>query len=233
MLCDKYKDALIEAAASGVALPSAVREHVNLCAQCGGIFAAQESLFALVDAGLRSRANATLAANFDQRARAALQIAADRERKWYSPVTAFGSLAAAAALLMAILLAQNVKHGAKDTAGHLESKLVASPHSPVQSGNGKNPGPSSPRRVYDRGNALRTLQRSKSSVRRQDQPEVLVPVGQEELLAKYMERVAARKARVTFSAADLQHDPNMKPVEVPSIEISELVVKPLSDLSSN
>ena len=234
MLCDEYKDALIEAAATGSALPSAVSEHVNLCAQCHRVFAVQQSLFTLVDAGLRSRANVTLPANFDQRVRAALQIAAPHDRKRYSPVVAFGTLAVAAALLMAIVLAKNVTHGRKGTAGNseMESKLVASPQSPVQSGNGKSLGPSSPRRVYNRGNALSARQGSNASARRQDEPEVLVPQGQEELLSKYMEGIAARKARVTFSA-DLQHAPNMKPVEVPSVEISELVVKPLPDLSSN
>jgi len=48
---------------------------------------------------------------------------------------------------------------------------------------------------------------------------------------KYMEGVAAPRARATFSAS-LQHEADMKPMEVPSIEISELVVKPLPDLSS-
>jgi hypothetical protein len=61
--------------------------------------------------------------------------------------------------------------------------------------------------------------------------EVLVPEGQEELLVKYMEGIAARRARGTFSAG-LQQEPDMKPVDVPSIKISELVVTPLSDLSS-
>jgi hypothetical protein len=62
--------------------------------------------------------------------------------------------------------------------------------------------------------------------------EVLVPQGQEELLVKYMERLAARKPRVTITAG-LQHEPNEKPIEVSPVEISALVVKPLPDLSSN
>lgn len=234
MLCDKYKEALIEVSASSVALPTAIGEHVNLCAHCREVFSAQQSLFTSVDAGLRSRANVTLPANFDHRIRAALQVAAPQVRKRYSPMAALGSLAAAAAVLMAILLAQSVKHGGKKTAGNsvVESKVAGSPHQAVLSGNATTLGPNSPRSVSSRRNAVRASQGSKASVRRNDEPEVLVPQGQEELLAKYMEGIAARNARVTFSA-DLQHEPNMKPVEVPSIEISELVVRPLSDLSSN
>jgi hypothetical protein len=234
MLCDKYKEALVEAAASGAALPSALSEHVNLCARCREMFAAQQSLFTLVDAGLLSRANVAVPGNFDHRLRAALHgVAQDRKR--HAAVLGFSSLAAAAAVLIAILLTQTVKHGGKETAGNsvADSKLVASPHPPVlTTGNATRLGRRSPRKVYERVNGLRATQGSKASVSRQLEPEVLVPQGQEELLAKYMEGMAGRKARVTFSA-DLQHEPNMKPVELPAIEISELVVRPLADLSSN
>jgi len=234
MLCDKYKKELIEAAASSAALPGPVNEHLSLCVHCHGIFAAQQSLFALVDVGLHSRVNVTVPGNFDDRVRAASQIRARQEDRNYSAVLACGSLAAAAAVLMAILLAQNLKHGAKETArtATVESNLLSSPHPTVLSSEAASLRPSSPRSAHSHGSALGATQGSKASVRRREEPKVLVPEGQEELLAKYMEGIAARKARVTFSA-DLQHEPNMKPVEVPSIEISELVVKPLSDLSSN
>ena len=232
MLCDKYKDALIEAAARSAALPTAVSEHVNFCAHCQRIFATQQSLFTLVDAGLRSRANVRVPGNLDHRVRAALRGEATQDRKHYSAVLGFGSLAAA--VVMAILLTQNVKHSAKETAGNsvVESKLLISPASPVHTGNAASLGPSTVRKPYSRARVLKVLQQPKASVHGPDEPEVLVPQGQEELLAKYMEGVARPKARVTFSA-DLQHEPSMKPVEVPSIEISELVVRPLSDLSSN
>jgi hypothetical protein len=230
MLCDKYKGALIEAASSGATLAGSIAEHMSLCANCRETFAAAQSMFALVDAGLCSRANVAVPGNFDDRVGAALQGEAAQDRKGYSAVLGFGSLAAAAAMLVTILLTQNVKYGGKETAGNsvAENQLPASPHRPVVTGRAKRLGPGSPRKVYDRVNALRVSRESK----RHDEPEVLVPQGQEELLVKYMEGMATRKARVTFSA-DLRHEPDMKPVEVPAIEISELVVKPLSDLSSN
>jgi len=234
MLCDKYKEKLIEAAASGAAPPGPVNEHLSLCVHCRGIFAAQQSLFALVDAGLHSRVNVTVPGNFDDRVRAASQIRARQEDRNYSAVLACGSLAAAAAVLMAILLTQNLKHGAKETArtATVESNPLSSPHPTVLSSEAASLRSRSPRSAHSHGSALGATQGSKALVRRQEEPKVLVPEGQEELLAKYMEGIAAGKARVTFSA-DLQHEPNMKPVEFPSIEISELVVKPLSDLSSN
>jgi len=233
MLCDKYKEALIEAAASGAALESSVREHVSLCARCQEILAAQQSTFASVDAGLRTRANVAMPGNFGHRVRAAIQIECPQERRRYSAVSAFGSLAAAA-LLMVILLTQSLRHDRKDTAGGTvaESELQASPHPPVHIDDGTNLWPSLPRTLYSSGTAWRTSRLREASLRQKVDPEVLVPQGQEELLVKYMQGIAARKPRVTLSAG-LQQEPDMKPVEVPSIEISELVVTPLPDLSSN
>jgi len=233
MLCDKYKKALIEAAASGGALDSSVGEHVSLCARCKEILAAQQSMFALVDAGLRTRANVAVPGNFGHRVRAAIQMENPQERRRNSAVLAFGSLAAAA-LLTTILLAQSLRHGGKDTAGGVvaESKLQGSPLPPVRIHNATNLGPNPPRALYSSGTAWRTSRLRETSPRRKVEPEVLVPRGQEELLVKYMQGIAARKARVTLSAG-LQQEPDMKPVPVPAIEISELVVTPLPDLSSN
>jgi len=232
MLCDKYKDALSEAAVSSAPLPSGVSQHVSSCVHCRELFAAQQSVFALVDTGLRSRANAIVPGNFEHRVRAALQSEAVQHRKRNSAVLAWCSLAAA--MLMAILLSLNLKHGGKEAGATYvaESKLLTSPQSPVHSFNAESLRPSKAGKAYSRRSALRDSQQPMASVRRQDEPEVLVPHGQEELLAKYMQGIATRRARVTFSAG-LQQEPSAKPVEVPSIEISELVVTPLSDLSSN
>ncbi|HWW18156.1 MAG TPA: hypothetical protein VNY81_06000 [Candidatus Saccharimonadales bacterium] len=232
MLCDKYKDALSEAAASSAPLPSGVSQHTSSCAHCRELFAAQQSVFALVDAGLRSRANAVVPGNFEHRVRAALQAEAVQDRKHGPAVLTWCSLAAA--MLMAILLTLNLKHGGKEAGATyvVESKLLTSPQAPVHSGKTGSVGLDMPARPYSRGGGLRTSQQPKASVRRQDEPEVLVPQGQEELLAKYMQGMATRRPRVTFSAG-LHQEENTKAVEVPSIEISELVVTPLSDLSSN
>src|SRR5260370_12877183 len=58
MLCDKYKEALIEAAASGAALPISLREHVDACGRCRATLATEQTLFAAIDAGLHRSANA-------------------------------------------------------------------------------------------------------------------------------------------------------------------------------
>jgi hypothetical protein len=233
MLCDKYKEALIEVAASGAALPIPVREHVDTCAQCGATLAAQQALFTLVDAGLRSRNNGGVPSNFEQRVRAALQIQVSPGRRLYSSVFAFGSLAAATTLALAFFLTHNPNKGRKEMApGSVGQTELSVLHSAAASGDSKELEAFSHQALHSRSRALNIAGHPNVPALGNSGVEVLVPQGQEELLVKYMEGVAAVRARATFSAS-LQHEADMKPMEVPSIEISELVVKPLPDLSSN
>jgi hypothetical protein len=234
MLCDKYKEALTEAAASGTALPRSLLAHLGACAACHAFLATQQALFTFVDNGLRSRANVAMPSKFDHRIRAALQIQVSPARRGQSWAFAFGSIAVAAAVLLAILLTQNLKQDqrAMPTSSAIKSKFVpAEQHPAVVSGDTKSLGPSSPGTPYSRKSALMS-QRPKTPVLGKAEVEVLVPRGQEELLVKYMEGIAARRSRVTFSA-NLQHEPYMKPAEISSIEISQGVVRPLPDLSSD
>src|SRR5882762_9640201 len=64
MLCEKYKEALVEAAASGAALPNALREHVQACEHCAAMLTGERALFAAVDAGLHKAANAKVRPSF-------------------------------------------------------------------------------------------------------------------------------------------------------------------------
>jgi hypothetical protein len=234
MLCDKYKEALIEAAASGPPLPTRLRAHVDGCARCSDTLAAQQALHTLMEEGLRSRANLAVPANFNHRVRAALQVQPSPARRRLLPAFTFACIGAAAAVLMAIMLTQSQRQDGKEapTSAVLESKVVTSQRPPAVGGNGKSLGPRSPRRLYSDGSAVRIPQEPKSSVLRNGDAEVLIPEGQEELLVKYMEGIAARNSRVAFNSS-LQHEPEMKPVEVAPIEISQAAVRPLPNLSSD
>jgi hypothetical protein len=233
MLCDKYKEAVTAAAASGAALPVAVREHVDTCAHCGATLAAQQALFTLVDAGLRSQTNFGVPSNFEQRVRAALQIQVSRGHRTYSSVFAFGSLAAAAALALAFFLTHNPNKGRKEMPpGSVAQTDLSVSHPVAASGNSKELEAFSHQALHSRSRASNIAGHLNVPALGTSGVEVLAPRGQVELLVKYMQGVAALRARATLSAS-LQHEADMKPMEVPSIEISELVVKPLPDLSSN
>jgi len=233
MLCDKYKEALTEAAASGAALPIPVREHVDTCAHCGATLAAQQALFTLVDAGLHSRTNVGVPSNFEQRVRAALQIQVSGGRRRFSSLFTIGSMTAAAVLVMAFSLTHNPNKDREEMPpGSVPHTELSVSHPRAARGESQEVQAFAHQALHSRSRALNLAGHPNVPALGDSGVEVLVPQGQEELLVKYMEGVAALRARAPFSAT-LQHEANMKPMEVPSIEISELVVKPLPDLSSN
>ena len=73
MLCEHYKEALIEAAASGAELHEDLHAHLDGCAACRAAFEQEQTFFASIDAGLRVTANADVPALLLPRARARLR----------------------------------------------------------------------------------------------------------------------------------------------------------------
>ena len=72
MLCEHYKEALIEAAASGAEPHGDLRAHLDGCAGCRAAFEQEQALFASIDGGLRVTANADVPASLLPRVRARL-----------------------------------------------------------------------------------------------------------------------------------------------------------------
>lgn len=101
MLCDKYKEDLTEAAASGAALPSALREHLETCAHCDATLAAQRALFTAVDLNVRRSVNAEPPDSFLPGVRSRLFEEGTLRRSW-SP--AWAAIAASAALILGTLI---------------------------------------------------------------------------------------------------------------------------------
>lgn len=229
MLCDKYKEALIEAAANAAALPDSVREHVDACARCTETLAAEQKLFAMMEETLRSRANLPVPANFDHRVRAALPVHVSLQRRSYLPLLALGSVVAA--LMMAITLMQSVKPGNKEPQ---TSAVQSGPSVPEHSTMATSAASRSnfPAKRFPHTGTFAISQYRKNPAAGNEQLEVLVPGGQQDLLVKYMEGVSARRTRAMLTASSTR-EPEVKPLEVPPVEISQLVVKPLPDLSSN
>lgn len=229
MPCDEYKDALIEAAA-GADVPASLGEHLDGCAQCRATLATQQTLLTVIDAGLRSRANVGAPANFEHRVRVALEMQGPQKARRYSSALAFGSMAAPAAVAIAILLTHHPNQDGKErTASAVErADMPVSPLAAVRGDSEEIP-PSSREVRNSRPTGLHDRLRLHDAAGNKN-VEVLVPGGQEELLVKYMEGIAVRKPRVVISAS--LHEADMKPVEVSPVEISALVVKPLADLGS-
>jgi hypothetical protein len=225
MLCDRYKEALMDVAATGASPAGAMREHINACSNCSAFLARQEAIFASVDAGVRATANARVPQNFAQRMRAVMREESSREKRALAPIFALGSVVVAAVLVLVLV---KVADRNRDRRAERPSALVASESPSV--GKGRDA------RKSDIEN-VKPVIATDSMIARKPKPrvarpiggDVLVPSGQEELLVKYMEALAARRQRVTLSVS-LQHEPEMKAVEVPPLEVAQAAVKPLPDL---
>ena len=104
MLCEHYKEALIEAASSGVAPPGDLRAHLDGCAACRAAFEQEQALFASIDGGLRVTANADVPASLLPRIRARLDAEPASwllAQKWaYSGAILAGVLSVAAVLVL-------------------------------------------------------------------------------------------------------------------------------------
>jgi len=105
MPCQHYKDALIEAAASGAAAQGDLHVHLDTCASCRAAFEQEQSLFASIDAGLRVTANADVAASFLPSVRARLEEESAPRRVWRLN---WFVLASAAAMVIAFFAARAV-----------------------------------------------------------------------------------------------------------------------------
>jgi hypothetical protein len=107
MLCDKYKEALMEAAANGGALSNSLREHVETCAHCGAKLAAEQALFTAVDFNVRRSANAELPDSLLPSIRS--RLTEERTiRRSSSP--AWVAIAASAALIFLTVMATRDRH---------------------------------------------------------------------------------------------------------------------------
>jgi hypothetical protein len=239
MPCEHYKDALIEAAASGLDLADApgsspelhtLRLHLESCASCRTAFAQEQSLFAAIDTGLRAAANPEVPASLLPRVRVALEQEAPFRRSWFSEALV---LATASAIVLAVFTVRMIRA----TKGSVESVNTAvATRAPLPL----------PEPAHGRGHALiaestaqandfptsraRHTSRARPDIAPATAPEVLVPKDQEALLVSYAEQWHLRK-RAPLVAADVA-DATLEPLQVAPIQIAQLDVKPLAEGNS-
>jgi len=184
MPCEHFKEALIEAAATGAALRGPFGAHLAECASCREAFAQEQSLFAAIDAGLYTRANVEVPASVLARVRAGVDKAVVTPSRWWGWVTWSSAALAAAALFLAVILGHSPRPAAP--ADSMANGAAASPIPPSAA----RPSPSEPRED------VATLARPRRSGTRNSVPthgvksqgpipEVLVPRDQELLLTSY------------------------------------------------
>ena len=223
MPCEHYKDALIDAAASGAPLQGELRAHVSDCTSCRAAFAEELSLFAAISSSLHTVANAEVPASLLPRVRARLDEVVAPRFRWAQP---FVFASASVALVAAILLMARVRHTAPVNIAHQGPVMPATMTAPTSKSPDEIPPAgshiASARAARTRPARSSTIPHSPAS----GNPEVLVPPDEREGLAKL---VATLNEHADVAAAFLAQRPEKKDtlVIVNPLKISDIEIKPL------
>ena len=223
MLCDKYKKALIDAAASGAALPYALREHVEACAHCAAVLAGERNLFAAVDARLQKAANANVRSSFLPNVKANLAtetVPARNPILGWALVCATGALALAAAFL-------SLPRGAHDKA---RTEAIAVP-SKVPAGAGAAVLSFVPeRKAHYSAKAFKAREQQDISAATRREPEVLIQPEEEEFLKRFYAAVRNPAGEAKVVVTD-NREVTPKPLVIEQIEVRDLEIENLDEES--
>lgn len=228
MLCERYKDALIDAAASGVAPCEELRAHLAECLPCREAFIDEQSLFAAIDSELHTVANSEVPPSLFFRVRIALEQRTSRKSGWFSDALV---LATAAGIVLAVFATHTIRRTRDGRGANIAVKTIVRPPKPAPSQETME----SPDRLAKPSPSTRSLiARSLAASRRGDTvgalPQVLVPREQGALLASYAKQWYGQKHAPLLAGEEASAPLN--PLQVSPIQIPQLDVKPLAEQSS-
>jgi hypothetical protein len=228
MPCKHYKDALIEAAASGAEPTGELRAHLAGCVDCRAALEQEQVLFASIDADLHVAANAEAPASLFPRVRARLDEESAPRRIWATNRLVLGG---AAVLVVAFFTARAVwrtdvtrKPDVTVVRSTVPTQVTAPPqkHNPALEPSLRKDGVSKHYpSIANYHPVHETIVGGKTTL------EVLVPRDQEIMLAEYAEQWSLHKHPLllaqNFDATTLSS------LQVEPIQIDELDVKLLAE----
>ena len=222
MLCEKYKEALVEAA-SGAALPNALREHVQACEHCAAMLASERALFAAVDAGLHKAANAKVHPSFVPNVQANLATETVPTR---NPIPAWGLVCATSALALAVAFL-SLPRGAHDKASTeaitVQGKVPAGAGEAVLS-------LALERKTRSSAGAYKAPKQQNFSVAGSPEPEVLIQPEEEQLLKRFYAAVRQPADDAKVFVTD-NHEVTPKLLVIEQIEVNDLTIESLDEES--
>ena len=220
MTCEKYRDALIDAAAAGGPLEGKLAGHLEQCPQCRATLERERQLFSAIDDTLRVRMSERPGAGFRAGVHAQVSKGAQPRSGW-SPLWA---LAGAALALVLIAMAHPwVRPRRPPGEGDLKGLAIRAEQGPgvAQSARMASEG------SEVRGRGARHFMKQPVAQRAADrEPQVLVPPDEAKAFAQFVARVA-RRDEVTEAFVSPAADENDELSEIPPVEIAYLQLKPL------
>jgi len=222
MPCKHYKDALIEAAASGAEPHAELRAHLAECADCRATFEQEQALFSAIEAGLHVTANSEMPGSLLPRVRERLDEEIAPQRRLFQP---WIFAAASVGLALAIFLFVRPHPSTPDSQAKQTPQILGS-ETPVKNARPQISGPATQIVPSNVNNSQRrgrsTLLRTVAS----SQPEVLVPPDEREALARIVVVLGERRevARALVRPAPQRKDEaaGLEPLQINGLEIKLL-----------
>ena len=219
MPCKHYKDALIDAAASGATPQGELRAHLAECASSRAAFAEEQSLFATIDSSLHAAANTEVPPSLLPRVRARLEESAVPRFRWLQPLV---FVSASAALAVAVFLLVRPHRVLPEDVAKQSAVAVPAPTVPSTETN--------PEKISSKDTQVPAVhvthfRAARNSTNRgsaaSSNPEVLVPPDEREGLSQFVDGL--RQGRVLVADAKLQpEDLTIAPSEIAPIEVKAL-----------
>ena len=228
MSCEKYREALIDAAAIEGATEAGLAKHLTQCSECRAIWQRERALFAAIDGALRGRMNECPHERFLPRIRARIAHACEAEPEagwnprwaWAWAGAAFALLALAIAHPWTVLEQPPVDRSLNGVPVHVSQRSVRQNSDAVRLARGST-GILGRRQHFRRVPALRVL--AKQSAPRE--PEVLVPPDEANAFAQFVARVAIRDEiaeAIVSPAKDRATSGNAELREILSVDVADL-----------
>lgn len=233
MLCEKYKDALIEAAVTGGEIAPAVREHVEACANCADELAQQRSLVGAIDASVSRQMNAPVPAAMLRRLDA--HLAQQPQAKQTPRFVQIFAGAVATFLVAAAVFIMLARHKPRidearrvgpDSAKNERVDHVRIAMEPPQA-------PANVPAKVQPGVAghMRSHTARVSETQKHPEPELLMPPDERVALEHFIAKSKTRDELVAALMAPLRRSPDeiLKHIEIPDINTAGIVIEPIGE----
>lgn len=234
MSCERYQQALIDAAASIGCLPADVnfpvatsishqasspelREHLNLCPGCRALFTSELALFSAIDSALRDRVNPEPSPSLLPRVRASLAEQPIASRRAFP---AWAYVFAGAVLLFAVFAAQNWHHSRTRPASP-NGATTESSAATLLNATRSLPSPSAAQFAHSNSRP------HQPAAKQGDHFQVLVDPGEDAALMRFY--AATRSAPEPLPVAAQQTDAHSKPLTIAPLEIAQLGIENLDE----
>jgi len=225
--CEDYRTALTNATAAAAEPSLELRSHLDACASCRAAFTEELQLFAAIDTGVRSAANAEVPASLLPRVRVQLNERPVLRHSW---VLAGAAMAAAVALVAVIVFVRGFGGDTIPTNPQVISAARNVPPTRIQPA----PPAVAPYETAGLARKHRQIRAAKTApivAAAVAEVAVLVPAGQKQAMDALLAGVRQGQVRADVLLAE-NSEKTLEDLQVSPLDVSPIEMKPLEDVGA-